>query len=159
MARVWSEEHKFETWLQVEVAAVQAWADMGVVPKADADLIAAKAAVNVADIDRYEVELHHDVTAFLKSVSDSLGEESRWVHLGLTSYDVEDPATAIRLVEAASILENDIELLGQAIAARAVEHKDTLCMGRTHGMHAEPITFGLKLLNCVDEVRRDHERL
>src|SRR5262245_23410405 len=134
MARVWSEEHKFETWLQVEVAAVQAWAEMGVIPKTDADLIAAKAAVNVADIDRYELELHPDVTAFLKSVSDSLGEESRWVHLGLTSYDVEDPATAIRLVEAADILEEDLRQLEKAVAARAIEHKDTLCMGRTHGM-------------------------
>ena len=159
MARVWSEEHKFDTWLRVEVAAVQAWADMGAVPKGDADLIAAKAAVRVEDIDRYEIELHHDVTAFLKSVADSLGEESRWVHLGLTSYDVEDPATAIRLVEAAEILQEDLRQLEQAIAARALEHKDTLCMGRTHGMHAEPITFGLKLLNWLDEVRRSEDRL
>src|SRR5439155_9893760 len=157
--RVWSEEHKFNTWLRVEVAAVQAWAEIGAIPKADADLIAAKAAVKVEDIDRYEVELHHDVTAFLKSVADSLGEESRWVHLGLTSYDVEDPATAIRLVEAAEILQEDLHQLEQAIAARALEHKDTLCMGRTHGMHAEPITFGLKLLNWLDEVRRAEGRL
>jgi adenylosuccinate lyase len=159
MARVWSEEHKFNCWLRVEVAAVQAWAEMGVVPSADADLIAAQAAVNVADIDRYEIELHHDVTAFLKSLSDSLGEEGRWVHLGLTSYDVEDPATGIRLVEAAEILEQDLRGLAEAIAARALEHKDTICMGRTHGMHAEPVTFGLKLLNWLDEVRRAQQRL
>jgi adenylosuccinate lyase len=159
MARVWSEEHKFNTWLRVEVAAVQAWAEMGVVPQADADLIASKARVNVADIDRYEVELHHDMTAFLRSVADSLGEEGRWVHLGLTSYDVEDPATAIRMVEAAEILEEDLRLLEEAVTARALEHKDTIMMGRTHGMHAEPITFGLKLLNWLDEVRRARERL
>jgi adenylosuccinate lyase len=159
MARIWSEEHKFDSWLRVEVAAVQAWAEMGAVPAADAELIAAKAKVNVADIDRYEVELHHDMTAFLRSVSDSLGQEGRWVHLGLTSYDVEDPATALRMVEAAELLQAGLAGLEVAIAARAIEHKDTLMMGRTHGMHAEPITFGLKLLNWLDEVRRAKERL
>jgi adenylosuccinate lyase len=159
MARIWSDEHKFDSWLRVEVAAVQAWADLGAVPKGDADLIAAKAKVSVADIDRYEVELHHDMTAFLRSVSDSLGDEGRWVHLGLTSYDVEDPALALRMVEAAEVLEEDLRRLESAIADRAIEHKDTLMMGRTHGMHAEPITFGLKLLNWLDEVRRQKGRL
>src|SRR5947207_3737051 len=139
MEAVWSDERKFQTWLRVEVAAVEAWADIGAVPREDAEKIRSNARVNVDDVMRYIDETHHDVTAFLRSVSDSLGEEGRWVHLGLTSYDVEDPATAIRLVEAATILENDLQLLEQAIAARAVEHKDTLCMGRTHGMHAEPI--------------------
>ncbi|HXH21570.1 MAG TPA: adenylosuccinate lyase [Dehalococcoidia bacterium] len=159
MARIWSDEHKFDSWLRVEVAAVQAWADLGVVPRADAELIARKARVNVADIERYEVELHHDMTAFLRSLSDSLGEEGRWVHLGLTSYDVEDPALALRMVEAAELLEEDLRQLESAIADRAIEHKDTLMMGRTHGMHAEPITFGLKLLNWLDEVRRQKVRL
>jgi adenylosuccinate lyase len=159
MARVWSDEHKFESWLRVEVAAVQAWADLGVVPRADAELIASKARVKVEDIDRYEAETHHDMTAFLRSVADSLGEEGRWVHLGLTSYDVEDPALALRLVEATEILEEDLRQLEAAITARALEHKDTVMMGRTHGMHAEPITFGLKLLNWLDEVRRDQARL
>ena len=159
MARVWSDENKFASWLKVEVAAVQAWADLGAVPKAAADAIAAKASFRIEDVDRYEREMHHDMNAFLRSVSDSLGEESRWVHLGLTSYDTEDPALALRLVEAADILAADLEALEAAIAARAVEFKDTLCMGRTHGMHAEPITFGLKLLNWLDEVRRARERL
>ena len=159
MAAVWSDDHKFDSWLRVEVAAVQAWADLGAVPQADADLIAAKAKVNVGDIDRYEVELHHDMTAFIRSVTDSLGEEGRWVHLGLTSYDVEDPALALRMIEAAEILEEDLRQLESAIAERAIEHKDTLMMGRTHGMHAEPITFGLKLLNWLDEVRRQKGRL
>jgi adenylosuccinate lyase len=159
MARVWTEEHKFASWLRVEVAAVEAWADLGVVPRADARRIAARARVRVEDVERYEAELHHDMTAFLRSVADSLGEESRWVHLGLTSYDVEDPALALRLVEAADILAEDLRQLEAAIAARAVEHRDTICMGRTHGMHAEPITFGLKLLNWLDEVRRQEDRL
>ncbi len=159
MARVWSEENKFTAWLRVEVAAVQAWADMGAVPRADADLIARNAAFRIEDVDRYEREMHHDLNSFLRSVSDSLGEESRWVHLGLTSYDTEDPATALRLVEAVDILLEDLRLLDAAIAKRALEHKDTLMMGRSHGMHAEPITFGLKLLNWLDEVRRDVVRL
>jgi adenylosuccinate lyase len=159
MSRVWSEENKFASWLKVEVAAVQAWADMGVIPRADADKIAANARFRVEDIDRYEREMHHDMNSFLRSVSDSLGEESRWVHLGLTSYDTEDPATAIRLVEASEILARDLKELEDAIAKRALEHKDTLMMGRSHGMHAEPITFGLKLLNWLDEVRRAQVRL
>ena len=159
MARVWSEENKFASWLRVEVAAVQAWADMGVVPREAADLIARNAAFRIEDVDRYEREMHHDLNSFLRSVSDSLGEESRWVHLGLTSYDTEDPATALRLVESADILLEDLRLLDAAIAKRAIEHKDTLMMGRSHGMHAEPITFGLKLLNWLDEVRRDIVRL
>jgi adenylosuccinate lyase len=159
MARVWSEENKFASWLKVEVAAVQAWADLGVVPRESADLIARNASFKIEDVDRYEREMHHDMNSFLRSVSDSLGEESRWVHLGLTSYDTEDPATALRLAEAADILLDDLRKLDAAISKRALEHKDTLMMGRSHGMHAEPITFGLKLLNWLDEVRRDIVRL
>lgn len=159
MARVWSEENKFASWLRVEVAAVEAWADLGAVPRADAEKIAQTATFRLDDIARYEREMHHDMNAFLRSVSDSLGPEARWLHLGLTSYDTEDPALALRLVEAAELLEEDLRGLEAAIAARALEHKDTLCMGRTHGMHAEPITFGLKLLNWLDEVRRAQRRL
>jgi adenylosuccinate lyase len=159
MTRVWSEENKFASWLKVEIAAVQAWADMGVVPREAADRIARNASFRIEDIERYEREMHHDLNSFLRSVSDSLGEESRWVHLGLTSYDTEDPATALRLVQAADILLQDLRDLEAAIAKRALEHKDTLMMGRSHGMHAEPITFGLKLLNWLDEVRRDVARL
>ena len=159
MSRVWSEENKFASWLKVEIAAVQAWADMGAVPRDAADKIARNASFRVEDIDRYEREMHHDMNAFLRSVADSLGEESRWVHLGLTSYDTEDPATALRMVEAADILLDDLDKLAAAIAARAIEFKDTICMGRSHGMHAEPITFGLKLLNWLDEVRRNQTRL
>jgi adenylosuccinate lyase len=159
MSRVWSEENKFSAWLKVEVAAVQAWAELGAVPREAAEKIARNASFRIEDVDRYEREMHHDMNAFLRSVADSLGEESRWVHLGLTSYDTEDPATALRMVEAADILLEDLHQLEAAISQRALEHKDTLCMGRTHGMHAEPVTFGLKLLNWLDEVRRAIERL
>ncbi|MGE0685805.1 MAG: lyase family protein, partial [Dehalococcoidia bacterium] len=154
MARIWSEENKFSAWLRVEVAAVQAWADMGVIPADDAAKIAANARFKLEDVEAYEREMHHDMNAFLRSVNDSLGEEARWLHLGLTSYDTEDPATALRMVEAGDLLAKDLKQLEEAIAVRALEFKDTLCMGRTHGMHAEPITFGLKLLNWLDEVRR-----
>jgi adenylosuccinate lyase len=159
MAAVWSEENKFACWLKVEVAAVQAWADMGVIPREAADKIGLNASFKVDDIYRYEREMHHDMNSFLRSVADSLGEESRWVHLGLTSYDTEDPALSMRMVEAADLLAQGLGELDDAIADRALEHKDTLCMGRTHGMHAEPITFGLKLLNWLDEVRRAKQRL
>ncbi len=159
MARIWSEENKFSAWLQVEIAAVQAWADMGAVPRDAADKIARNAKFNIEAVERYEREMHHDMNSFLRSVNDSLGDEARWVHLGLTSYDTEDPATALRLVEAADLLAEDLAQLEEAIAARALEFKDTICMGRSHGMHAEPITFGLKLLNWLDEVRRDQQRL
>src|SRR5215217_2832252 len=126
MARVWSEENKFASWLKVEIASVQAWADIGVVPRDDADRIASNARFRIEDIDRYEREMHHDLNSFLRSVSDSLGEESRWVHLGLTSYDTEDPATALRMVEAADILAEDLRQLEEAISRRALEHKDTI---------------------------------
>ena len=159
MSRVWSEENKFAAWLKVEVAAVQAWAEMGVIPQDAAGKITHNAAFRVEDIERYEREMHHDMNSFLRSVADSLGEESRWVHLGLTSYDTEDPATALRMVEASEILAEDLKQLEAAISARAIEHKDTLMMGRSHGMHAEPITFGLKLANWLDEVRRAQKRL
>ena len=132
---------------------------MGAVPRDAADKIAKNAKFNIEDVERYEREMHHDMNSFLRSVNDSLGEEARWVHLGLTSYDTEDPATALRLVEAADLLAEDLAQLEEAIAARALEFKDTICMGRSHGMHAEPITFGLKMLNWLDEVRRDRERL
>ncbi|MCH8901666.1 MAG: adenylosuccinate lyase, partial [Chloroflexi bacterium] len=111
------------------------------------------------DIARYEEEEHHDFNSFLRSVADSLGEESRFVHLGLTSYDAEDTALGLRLVEAAALLERDIEELLAVLEQRAVEFKDTLCMGRSHGVHAEPTTFGLKLAGWVDEMRRNARRL
>ena len=159
MAEIWSDEHKFRRWLEVEIAVVQAWAEAGAIPREDADRIAEHARVNVEDIGRYIAETHHDVTAFLRSVADSLGPESRWVHLGLTSSDVWDTATSLQLVAAADVLLAQLERLRGVVARRAVEHKDTLCVGRTHGVHAEPTTFGLKLAVWVDEIARHEARL
>ncbi|MCH7810822.1 MAG: adenylosuccinate lyase [Chloroflexi bacterium] len=158
MARVWSEQNKADKWLQIEIAVCEAWAKRGVVPtEALAKIREAK-----FDIDKwaeYEREMHHHFNAWLRSVADSLGEESRYVHFGLTSYDVEDTALALRLIEAIELLEKGVAELIDAIAARAKEHKTTAMMGRSHGVHAEPISFGLKLAGWYDEMRRNSHRL
>ncbi len=158
MARIWTEEGKLDRWLAVEVAVVDAWAEAGRIPAADAKKVR-RARYDIADVARYQADTHHDVTAFLRSVADSLDEEGRWVHLGLTSSDVWDTATALQLRDAATILEEDLAALRAVLERRAVEFKDTLCIGRTHGVHAEPTTFGLKLAGWVAEVRRDQGRL
>jgi adenylosuccinate lyase len=159
MTAVWSDEHKFETWLRVEVAVVQAWGDGGVVPLEDVRAIEEHARVHVPDVMRYIEETHHDVTAFLRSVADSLGPESRWIHYGLTSNDVWDTATCLQMVDALDLLTRGVQQLRAVIERRAVEHRDTVCIGRTHGVHAEPTTFGMKLAVWVDELRRHEERL
>ncbi|HXG36817.1 MAG TPA: adenylosuccinate lyase [Dehalococcoidia bacterium] len=159
MGRIWSDTNKLDSWLKVEIAVCEAWAELGVIPQADMELIRDAS----YDLDRwaaYERETHHDFNAFVRSVADSLPPQaSRWVHLGLTSYDVEDTALSLRLLEACDLLDSDLESLCDAIARRALEHKDTLMMGRTHGVHAEPTTFGLKLALWLDEVRRQRQRL
>ncbi len=158
MAQVWSEEHKFDTWLRVEVAVCQAWAEQGVIPKEAVDKVR-RARYDPERVLQYQEEMHHELNSFLRSVADSLGEESRFVHLGLTSYDVQDTALGLLLAEAAEILERDVTALLEVLEQRAVEFKDTLCMGRSHGVHAEPTTFGLKLAGWVDEIRRNARRL
>ena len=158
MAQVWSEEHKYDGWLRVEIAACEAWGEQGVVPPEAVEKIRG-ARYDREAIARYEEEEHHDFNSFLRSVADSLGEESRFIHLGLTSYDAEDTALGLRMAEAAALLERDVEELLAVLEQRAVEFKDTLCMGRSHGVHAEPTTFGLKLAGWVDEMRRNAGRL
>jgi adenylosuccinate lyase len=158
MTRVWSERNKLDKWLEVEKAACRAWAQTGKIPAEAAERIQA-ATVDEKRVAEYQVELHHDMTAFLRSVADSLGEESRFVHLGLTSSDVMDTATSLQLVEAAGMLLAGLAKLEAVLSRRALQLKDTLVMGRTHGVHAEPMTFGLKLALWVDEVRRSRTRL
>ena len=159
MTAIWTDEHKFQRWLDVEIAVVHAWAEAGAVPRADAERIAQHARIDVADVMRYIEETHHDMTAFLRSVADSLGEESRWVHYGLTSQDVWDTATSLQLVAAADVLLRQLDALRRVVSELALEHKDTICVGRTHGVHAEPTTFGLKLAVWVDEISRHEQRL
>ena len=158
MKRVWSEQSKYDKWLLIELAACEAWADEGVVPKEDLERLRGAS----YDIDRLNEEIErtrHDMAAFLRSVTEGLGPEGRWLHLGLTTSDVWDTATSLQLVEAADLLDEEVGNLLQAIGDRALEHKDTLMMGRTHGVHAEPITFGLKLALWWDETRRNRVRL
>jgi adenylosuccinate lyase len=158
MKKVWSEESKFDKWLQVEVAVCEAWAEIGVIPQEAIPKIK-KASCDLKRIDEILKETHHDMTAFLGSVAESLGEESRFIHLGLTSSDVMDTALSLQLVEAADLLAEDIKQLLEVLVEKAVEHKQTIMMGRTHGVHAEPITFGLKLAIWVEEMRRNAARL
>ena len=158
MARIWSEQNKAEKWLQIEIAVCEAWAERGVIP-ADAMARIRGAKFDLAKWAEYEREMHHHFNAWLRSVADSLGEESRFVHFGLTSYDVEDTALALRLMEATEQIEAGVHELMEAIAVRAREHKMTPMMGRSHGVHAEPISFGLKLAGWYDEMRRNSHRL
>ncbi len=139
LTEIWSDEYKFARWLDVEIALVEAWAEEGIVPRADAAKIVGGARIDVGDILRYIDETHHDMTAFLRSVADSLGPESRWVHYGVTSNDVWDTATSLQMVAALDVLTKQLEELQLVISRRALEHKDTVCIGRTHGVHAEPL--------------------
>ncbi len=158
MKKVWSEENKYDKWLQIELAVCEAWAEEGVIPQADM----AKLRKSDYDLDRLNqifAETRHDMTAFLRSITEGLGAEGRWLHLGLTSNDVWDTATSLQMVEASDLLAQDIDNLMDAIKSKALEHKMTQMMGRTHGVHAEPITFGLKMALWWDEMRRNKERL
>ncbi len=158
MKRVWSDENKFAKWLEVEITVCEAWADLGVIPQEAMPKIKL-ARVNLKRMEEILKETHHDMTAFLASVSESLGDESRFVHLGLTSSDVIDTALSLQLVEAAELLTQDIKELTSVLAEKAIKHKYTPMIGRTHGVHAEPISFGLKLALWVEEMNRNRIRL
>jgi adenylosuccinate lyase len=160
MSRVWSEEAKLERWLAVELAALDAWAQVGVVPTDAARAIRERARVpspqRVAEIER---TTHHDVAAFVDAVASDLGADGRWLHYGLTSSDVLDTALALVIGEAGALVLGGIERSIAAVVSRAREHADTLVMGRTHGVHAEPTTFGLKLAGWAFQLDRDRRRL
>jgi adenylosuccinate lyase len=158
MKKVWTDENKYNKWLEVEIAVCDAWAEVGVIPRNAIPKIKL-AKCNLKRMEEILKETHHDVTAFLGSVAESLGDESRFIHLGLTSSDIIDTATSLQLVEASDILIQDIKELTAVLAQRAIENKYTLQMGRTHGIHAEPTTFGLKLAVWVEEMRRNLQRL
>jgi adenylosuccinate lyase len=158
MKKVWSDENKYTKWLDVEVAVCDAWAEIGIIPRNAIPKIKL-AKCNLKRMDEILKETRHDMTAFLGSVAESLGEESRYIHLGLTSSDVMDTATSLQLVEASDVLIQDVKDLTAILAQRAIEHKYTLMIGRTHGVHAEPISFGLKLALWVEEMRRNLQRL
>jgi len=158
MARIWSDENRFRTWLAVEVAATETLAEAGMVPKEAAKAIRERADFNLARIHEIEAEVRHDVIAFTAAVAEIVGPEARWFHYGLTSNDVVDTAQALLVRQAASIIAEDLQRLGEVLKRRAWEFKDTPMVGRTHGVHAEPITFGFKLANWYSEVQRDIAR-
>ncbi|KPJ52814.1 MAG: adenylosuccinate lyase [Dehalococcoidia bacterium DG_18] len=158
MKKVWTDESKFEKWLQVEIAVCEAWAELGAIPKEELPRIK-KARFSIKRIDEILKRTHHDMTAFLGAVAESLGEESRFIHLGLTSSDVIDTALSLQLVAAADLLAQDISDLITVLKEKAVAHQHTIMMGRTHGVHAEPTTFGLKLALWVEEMKRNAQRL
>jgi adenylosuccinate lyase len=158
MQKVWSDENKFARWIEVEIAVCEAWAELGVVPKSAIPRIK-KARVDLKRMAEILKETHHDMTAFLRAVAESLGDESRFIHFGLTSSDVMDTALSLQMVEAADLLAGDIEELISVLSGMALKYKYTLMIGRTHGVHAEPISFGLKLALWVEEMKRNRQRL
>ena len=158
MAELWSEKAQFDAWLEVEIAAAAAWSKLGVIPAADVEKIRANATFDVARIHEIEEVTRHDVVAFTRAVSESLGEERKWVHYGLTSSDVVDTAWSVRLKKANDLILAEIDRMIAVLGRRADEHRHTLMMGRTHGIHAEPTTFGVKLALYYDEMRRNRAR-
>ena len=159
MGRIWSEQRKYETWLQVEVAAAEAMADAGIVPPEAARDLRDKGAFDIARIDEIEKVTQHDVIAFTTSVAEKVGPSARWLHFGLTSSDVIDTAQALQMVEACDLILKNIAALGDAIKVRALEHRQTPMIGRTHGVHAEVMTFGLKLALWYADMTRNLERV
>ncbi len=155
MGRIWSDENKFRTWLQVEVAATETLAEAGLVPKSAAEAIRTKGDFDLARINEIEAEVKHDVIAFTTAVAEKVGPESRWLHYGLTSNDVVDTAQALLVKQASAIIRTDLEQLIAVLKRRALEFKDAPQIGRSHGVHAEPITFGLKLANWYSEMQRN----
>jgi adenylosuccinate lyase len=159
MTGIWSQENKYQKWLDVEIAACEAMVKLGKVPAKAVNNIKKKALINIARINDIEKITKHDVIAFVSSLTEQIGEDGRFIHMGLTSSDVLDTALAVQLKEAAQILLDDLDQLLGVLKKRALEHKNTLMIGRSHGIHAEPITFGLKMALWYQEIERNRQRL
>ncbi len=159
MSAIWEPENKFRIWLEIEAHACDAQAELGVIPKEAAQTVWEKGRFEVARIDEIERETKHDVIAFLTNVTEHVGEPARFLHQGMTSSDVLDTCLAVQLAQAGDILLGDLDALLAALKKRALEHKETVCMGRSHGIHAEPTTFGLKLAGFYAEFQRNRRRL
>ena len=159
MGRIWTDQRRYETWLSVESAAADAMANHGIIPEEAARDIRERGAVDASRVEEIEATTRHDVIAFTTAVAEHVGPSARWLHFGLTSSDVLDTALALQLRESCDLLLADLEQLAQAVRDQAFAHKHTPMIGRTHGVHAEPMTFGLKLALWFDELRRDRERI
>src|SRR5256885_10961952 len=159
MRAIWSDTRKFQIWLEIETIACEAMARLGLIPKEDAAVIRKKGKFEIDEIAEIEKRTNHDVIAFLETGASYVGPAARWIHQGLTSSDILDTSLAVQLNESAQILADDLKQLREAIAAQARKYKMTPMIGRSHGVHAEPITFGLKLALMFDEFGRAEERL
>lgn len=158
MGKIWTDQNRYQAWLEVEILADEAWAELGEIPKEDVEKIREKATFDIDRILEIEAQTRHDVVAFTRAVSESLGDESKWVHYGLTSTDVVDTAYGYLMKQANDLIRKDLETFTAIIGEKAKEHKYTVMMGRTHGVHAEPTTFGLKLALWYSEMKRNIER-
>lgn len=158
MAKIWTDENRYDAWLKVEIAVTNAWSKLGVVPTEDAKKIEENASFTAERVAEIEETTHHDVVAFTRTVSESLGDEKKWVHYGLTSTDVVDTAQGYLLKQANKILRQDLAELKAIVKEMALKYKDTVMIGRTHGVQAEPMTFGLKMCRWYTEIQRDIER-
>lgn len=159
MQRIWNQENRYECWLEVELAAAKAMHEMGIIPDADYQNISTKADFNVERIAEIEALTRHDVIAFLSNVAEYVGPSSRWIHYGMTSSDVLDTASALQLKQAGELIYSELLRLRETLKLKAREHRNTLCMGRSHGIHAEPTSFGLKFALWYDETNRNITRL
>lgn len=159
MGELWTDTYKLKTWLQVEIAVCEAQAELGTIPESAVEEIKAKANFDPARVLEIEAEVRHDMIAFLTNVNEYVGDAGRYIHLGLTSSDVLDTALALQLVASLDIILEHVEKLSQAIRYQAQQHRDTIMIGRSHGIHAEPITFGFKLAGWLAEVCRNRDRL
>ncbi len=159
MAAIWEPENRFRIWLDVEIAACEAWNKLGRIPDEALEVIRERADFDIDRIDEVEEEVKHDVIAFLTAVAEKVGPESRYIHMGMTSSDVLDTSFGVQLVQAADLILQDIEKARDAVRAKGLNHRDTVMMGRSHGMHAEPTTFGLKMANWYEELGRALDRV
>ena len=156
---IWSEENKYKIWLDVEIAAAEAMEKLGQIPKGVASIVKKKTKINVKRIHQIEGQVKHDVIAFLTSITEKAGIKARYLHQGMTSSDVLDTSFNIQLVQSGNIILNDLDQILKVLKKQAVKYKFTPCMGRSHGIHAEPITFGLKLASFYEEFKRNRKRL
>tara|TARA_B100000123_G_scaffold272441_1_gene255163 strand:- start:2431 stop:3714 length:1284 start_codon:yes stop_codon:yes gene_type:complete len=159
MTDIWEEKNRFEIWVKIEISALEAMEELGTVPKGTAEKVDKNAKFDVDRINEIEKEIKHDVLAFLTNLAENVGPESRFIHQGMTSSDVIDTCLNIQLKQSGEILLSGLDNLLKSLKARAIEHKNTICMGRSHGIHAEPTTFGLKMLQAYEEFNRNRNRL
>jgi len=156
---IWEDKNKYKIWLDIELAAAQSMEKLGVIPKGVSAKVKKKAKINVERINKIESQVHHDVIAFLTSITEMVGPEGKFLHKGMTSSDVLDTCFNIQLVQASKILSKDIEEILKVLKKKSLKYKNTVCIGRSHGIHAEPITFGLKLISFYEEFKRNKKRL